>query len=100
MIANLKFNLINRESLVSPFLQLGIGFYRFSSEASISYFESESTVTFGEVRTAAIWMFGGGLDYNLNELLTLFIYTDYRIGYSDNIQTNYLPISFGVSLHL
>jgi len=100
LTANLKFNLTEYKSVISPFIQLGIGYYRFSSEASLSISANDEVITFGDSRGALIWSIGVGSDFNVNERISLFLYTDYRIGYSDNVQLNYLPIAVGVIFNL
>lgn len=98
ILASLKFNFPEINSLISPFIQLGVGYYNFSKEVMVTYTQDVQSISLNESRSAFIWSWGFGIDIKLNDLLNVFIYSDYRIGYSDNIQINYIPISGGISL--
>lgn len=97
---SINFNLRNRHSLLYPYIYLGLGWMRYSTDEVVVYFTDETVSTNSESKSLMILLAGVGLTFELNEQFNLFIETNYRYGSIDNYRIDMLPVKVGCSINL
>jgi len=94
--ANLRVLLSTGSASTAAYLIGGLSFFRLStSDATVSYIGNSVTIP-GDSETAAGVSFGGGISFEMNPRLDLFVEAKYGIGFTEGESTQYLPLKVGL----